>query len=260
MHPPMYSKFHRGGGGEPAGRHIDLKCIPTHIFDTNWKEYKKYLQSTISTTFWLKLTSFVLILSGPQVIDPILLGEGFNLRALRVTYPTSPEYKHYSVTRHSSILCSHFIENNRKFPSTMLKQQLSSKFSKQLVRYFSSSRPSAADVARMTLVGRIGHDLEKQTSANGHPYLAYSLASSNFKGETSWFRVVVFDPKTVDFMTTYLKKGDRVYVEADAAMHSYENEAGERRSSLQLVQSLVNSLGGSKRPEEAEHAEQGHAN
>lgn len=130
----------------------------------------------------------------------------------------------------------------------MLRRQLAS--TAPIARAFSTSRPGL-DVARMTLIGRIGNDLEQQTSANGKSYLTYSLASNNFKGETSWFKVVVFDPKTIDFMTNYLNKGDKIYVEADASLQVFENEAGEKRSNLQLVQSMVNIMS-NRRPDTAE--------
>jgi single stranded DNA-binding protein len=132
----------------------------------------------------------------------------------------------------------------------MLRRQFTA--TAQATRAFSTSRPSL-DVARMTLIGRIGNELEQRTSTNGNTYLQYSLASNNFKGETSWFKVVVFDPKAIDFMTTYLKKGDRVYIEADASMQVYENEAGDKRSSLNLVQNLVNTL--SSKKADGEHVE-----
>jgi single stranded DNA-binding protein len=132
----------------------------------------------------------------------------------------------------------------------MLRRQFTATV--QASRAFSTSRPSL-DVARMTLIGRIGNELEQRTSTNGNPYLQYSLASNNFKGETSWFKVVVFDPKAIDFMTTYLKKGDRVYIEADASMQVYESESGEKRSSLNLVQNLVNTL--SSKKADGEHVE-----
>ncbi|ANB15494.1 Rim1p [Sugiyamaella lignohabitans] len=115
------------------------------------------------------------------------------------------------------------------------------------VRNFSATT-LRADVARFTAVGRIGADLEKQKAASSETeYLRYPLAVGNNKGETSWFNIVVFDNRAIDFMTKYLHKGSTVFVEADASIHSFTGENGEVRQNLQLIQQSVSPVSVKKR-------------
>ena len=60
-------------------------------------------------------------------------------------------------------------------------------------RTFSTSQPS--QLARMTLVGRLGTDPEVQQSANGTSFVKYAVGTSYGPKEnrqTSWFRVANF--------------------------------------------------------------------
>lgn len=118
----------------------------------------------------------------------------------------------------------------------------------QSVRAFSASAYQS-NIARFTAVGTIGNDLEKQTSGSGTEYLKYPLAVSGRNDTTSWFNVVVFDPRAIEFMTKHLKKGARVFVEADASQHSYTTEDGQQRRTLQLVQQNLSPISFGKRAE-----------
>lgn len=122
--------------------------------------------------------------------------------------------------------------------------------SRSSLRAFSTSN-AAANVAKMTLVGRIGSELEPLTSKAGKPYLKYSLAVRTGKDQTSWFNVSALDPRTIEFMTQYVEKGSLVYVEADASMNQYEVE-GQNRTSLNLVQQTISPLIWPKRTTEGE--------
>jgi single-stranded DNA-binding protein len=119
-----------------------------------------------------------------------------------------------------------------------------------------------SDIARFTAVGRIGTDLERQTAQSGSSYLRYALAVNNAKGQVSWFNIVVFDDRAIEFMTKYLRKGSPVFVEADASIHQFASESGENRSSLQLVQQTVSPVGFGKKKDvvdgEATEVEDGH--
>lgn len=125
----------------------------------------------------------------------------------------------------------------------------------QGVRTFSASAHKR-DVARFTAVGTIGNDLEKQVSGSGTEYLKYPLAVSGRNDTTSWFNIVVFDPRAIEFMTKYLKKGARVFVEADASQHSYTTEDGSSRRTLQLVQQNLSPIYFGKKAEATSSEEQ----
>ncbi|KAK9456356.1 hypothetical protein V1511DRAFT_521124 [Dipodascopsis uninucleata] len=120
-------------------------------------------------------------------------------------------------------------------------------------RSFSTTR-SANDVARMTLVGRLGQDIEKMTSANGREYARYAVAvRTGRETETSWFHVVCFD-SNLDYLTNF-KKGSLIYVEAHASLQPFETAEGRRVGSLQLVQRSITRLVSPRPKEDAEPVE-----
>lgn len=73
-------------------------------------------------------------------------------------------------------------------------------------RHFSSSA-ARANVARLTLVGRVGTDIAELSSQAGRKYIKYALAVNTGKDQTSWFNIAVFDESAIGFMTNYVQKG-----------------------------------------------------
>lgn len=73
-------------------------------------------------------------------------------------------------------------------------------------RHFSST-VARADVAKLTLVGRVGTDISELSSQAGRKYVKYALAVNTSKDHTSWFNVAVFDENAINFMTNYVQKG-----------------------------------------------------
>lgn len=115
-------------------------------------------------------------------------------------------------------------------------------------RAFSTSRSS--QLARLTLVGRLGTDPEITTTSTGGEVIKYVVGTSYGPKEnrqTSWFRVASFAPKEspVREKIMRLSKGTLVYLEGDATMRSYEDSQGRNQSQLSLVQTKVEVL---KRP------------
>ncbi|VEU19790.1 DEKNAAC100472 [Brettanomyces naardenensis] len=111
---------------------------------------------------------------------------------------------------------------------------------RQSARAFSTT--AAPRLARMSLIGTIGSDLEKRTTSTGKDFIKYSVAvNSKNKNEqlTSWFNVACFAPAQINFMTTYLGKGAKVYVEADVSNTPYEKTDGSKSTSLMLFQTNV---------------------
>ncbi len=109
---------------------------------------------------------------------------------------------------------------------------------RQSARSFSTSfKPR---FAKMTLIGTIGTDLQKQTTSTGKEYLKYAVAvnSKTKAGESvSWFNIACFAPHQIEFMEKNLAKGSKIYLEAEAKNTSYEKEDGSKAFSLMLFQS-----------------------
>ncbi|GMG19195.1 unnamed protein product [Ambrosiozyma monospora] len=105
------------------------------------------------------------------------------------------------------------------------------------IRKFSTSfKPQ---LAKMQLIGVIGSDLTKQTTSAGKDFIRYSVAVNNkVKGEeiTSWYNVACFNENQIKFMTEYLGKGAKVFVEADVSNTPYEKADGTKALSLMLFQ------------------------
>lgn len=109
---------------------------------------------------------------------------------------------------------------------------------KQSIRSFSTTfKPK---FAKMTLIGTIGTELQKQTTSTGKEYLKYAIAvnSKTKAGESvSWFNIACFLPTQIQFMEKNLAKGSKIYLEAEAKNTSYEKEDGSKSFSLMLFQS-----------------------
>lgn len=94
--------------------------------------------------------------------------------------------------------------------------------------------------AKMTLIGTIGTDLQKQTTSTGKEYIKYSVAvnskGKNGEAVVSWFNIACFIPHQVQFMEKNLAKGSKLYIEAEAKNSSYEKEDGTKTFSLMLFQ------------------------
>ncbi|RAH47620.1 single-stranded DNA-binding protein [Aspergillus brunneoviolaceus CBS 621.78] len=129
----------------------------------------------------------------------------------------------------------------------------------QAARSFSSS--SSRSVAKMFITGRLATEPELQVTASGTEIVKYSVATQYYsKGEkpTSYFKVSVFPEGGQKDFILGLPKGTLVFVEGDAAMRTYEDGNGNKRSSLNILQRTLEVL---RRPyiptESAEGDEQG---
>lgn len=94
----------------------------------------------------------------------------------------------------------------------------------------------------VTVLGNIGADAERRETANGTPYLTFTVADSRSKqnaaGEwetvnTTWRRVSTF--KGVDYMAARLVKGARVVVTGSEELRTWDKEDGTKGYSLDVM-------------------------
>ena len=84
---------------------------------------------------------------------------------------------------------------------------------------------------KLTIVGNLGKDPEMKYTTDGKAVTTFSVAASNRKDETVWFRVSTWD-KQAETCNQYLHKGSKVLVEgalkADAQGNprTYERKDG----------------------------------
>lgn len=94
----------------------------------------------------------------------------------------------------------------------------------------------------VTVLGNIGADAERRETANGTPYLTFTVADSRSKqnaaGEwetvnTTWRRVSTF--KGVDYMAARLVKGARVVVTGSEELRTWNKDDGTKGYSLDVM-------------------------
>ena len=106
---------------------------------------------------------------------------------------------------------------------------------------------------KIIIVGRLGADPEQKYTADGKAVTTFSVAASNRKDETTWFRVSTWD-KQAETCNQYLHKGSKVLVEgalkADAQGNprTYERKDGTWGASFEVTASAVKFLSGKDEP------------
>jgi len=106
---------------------------------------------------------------------------------------------------------------------------------------------------KLTIVGNLGKDPEMKYTTDGKAVTTFSVAASNRKDETTWFRVSVWGNQA-ETCNQYLHKGSKVLVEgalkADAQGNprTYERKDGGWGASFEVVASSVKFLSGKDEP------------
>ena len=107
---------------------------------------------------------------------------------------------------------------------------------------------------KLTIVGNLGIDPTMKYTPDGKAVTTFSVAASNRKDETVWFRITTWD-KQAETCNQYLHKGSKVLVEgalkADAQGNprTYERKDGSGWSaSFEVAASSVKFLSGKDEP------------
>ena len=113
---------------------------------------------------------------------------------------------------------------------------------------------------KLTIVGNLGNEPTMKYTTDGKAVTTFSVAASNRKDETVWFRVSTWD-KQAETCNQYLHKGSKVLVEgalkADAQGNprTYERkDGGGWAASFEVVASSVKFLSGKDEPADQEIA------
>ena len=108
----------------------------------------------------------------------------------------------------------------------------------------------AGTVNKVILIGRVGRDPEVRYTSSGAPVANFSVATDeSFKsrnGEqqqhTEWHRVVAWN-KLAEICGEYLTKGKLVYIEGSIRSREWEDQAGNKRTSVEIVARNMQMLG-----------------
>jgi len=115
-----------------------------------------------------------------------------------------------------------------------------------------------AGLNKILLIGNLGNDPEMRFTPEGKAVTNFSLAVTDGKADTIWFRVVTWQG-LAEKVNEYLTKGRQVYVEGRLRPREWDGQDGKKRTSLDVVASKVIFLGAKsqEKPEEAAGEEAG---
>jgi single-strand DNA-binding protein len=101
-----------------------------------------------------------------------------------------------------------------------------------------------SSINKVTLMGRLGADPEVRRMNNGDPIVNLRIATSEVwrdkntgekKERTEWHTVVIFAKRICDIAEKYLKKGHLIHVEGMLCTRQWEDSAGQKRYSTEVV-------------------------
>ena len=112
------------------------------------------------------------------------------------------------------------------------------------------------------IIGNLGRDPEMRYTPSGQAVTQFTVATNRhyrdqpgeWQSETEWFRVVVWGPQA-ERTAERLRKGNKVYVEGRIQTRQWEDQQGQKRSTVELVANQVTSLERRDRDEDAQFAD-----
>jgi single-strand DNA-binding protein len=111
-------------------------------------------------------------------------------------------------------------------------------------------------INKAIVIGRLTHDPELRATPQGKPVANLRIATNTFAGKdeegnrkehTEYHRLVLFD-KLAEVAATYLKRGKLVYAEGRLQYRSWEDAAGLKHQSTEIVVETLQMLGGKEAP------------
>ena len=94
---------------------------------------------------------------------------------------------------------------------------------------------------RVSLIGRLGNDIEVRATQNGKKFGYFSLAVRRSQDVTDWVRCCAWE-KTVDILQTYTKKGSQIAVEGSIQTYKYKDQYGKTSEAMQVLADRIELL------------------
>ena len=103
---------------------------------------------------------------------------------------------------------------------------------------------------KVTLIGNLGRDPEIRSTADGREIASFSIATSESwkdkatgerKDKTEWHRIVVFKEGLIHTIKSYLKKGNKVYIEGQLQTRKWLDNTGQEKYSTEIILQGFNS-------------------
>ena len=117
---------------------------------------------------------------------------------------------------------------------------------------------------KVMIIGRLGRDPEMRYTPSGRPVTTFNVATTRSwnssdgerHSETEWFNVVAWG-SLAEICKQHLVKGQQVYIEGRLQTRVWEDNAGNKRSSTEIVANEMIVLGDRKESLQSEHESDG---
>ena len=113
------------------------------------------------------------------------------------------------------------------------------------------------DLNKVNLIGNLTQDPELKNLPSGQGVALFNVATNynwrdvktkEKKSRADFHRIVAWG-RLAEIITTYLKKGSKVYLEGRLQNRSWEDKAGQKKYTTEVVASDLIMLGGSQKKE-----------
>lgn len=103
---------------------------------------------------------------------------------------------------------------------------------------------------KVMVIGHLGRDPEMRYTPSGRPVTTFSVAVSRSwntadgerRTETEWFNIVAWG-NLAEICKQYLHKGQQVYIEGRLQTRRWEDNEGQKRTSIEVVANEMMMLG-----------------
>ena len=103
---------------------------------------------------------------------------------------------------------------------------------------------------KVMIIGHLGKDPEMRYTPSGKPVTTFTVATSRSwntsdgerRTETEWFNIVAWS-NLAEICNQYLVKGQQVYIEGRLQTRQWEDDQGQRHSSVEIVANEMIMLG-----------------
>jgi single-strand DNA-binding protein len=107
---------------------------------------------------------------------------------------------------------------------------------------------------KVMIIGHLGRDPEMRYTPSGRPVTTYSVATSRSwntsdgdrRSDTEWFNVVAWG-SLAEICKQYLVKGQQVYIEGRLQTRRWEDDNGNKRTTVEIVAKEMIMLGDRKK-------------
>jgi single-strand DNA-binding protein len=90
--------------------------------------------------------------------------------------------------------------------------------------------------ARVSIIGNLGRTPEFKDATNGR-FAKFSVATNSWNGKekvTTWWDVVCWDQKKVEFLEKYVTAGGKLFVEGELVKRTYTDKNGAEKLAVEI--------------------------